>query len=89
MSLKVAEMKDIQLHNGRVDAEKGASQAVEHNETLSSSESTSFDLKKLDYGHNGIKGLIQSPYVLGAAFLASLGGFSFGYGQCIRPKHQV
>lgn len=28
----------------------------------------------------GIKGLANSPYVFGAAFLASFGGFSFGYG---------
>lgn len=35
----------------------------------------------VSYGPNGIRGLISSPYVLGAAFLASLGGFSFGYDQ--------
>lgn len=28
----------------------------------------------------GIKGLAKSPYVFGAALLASFGGFSFGYG---------
>ncbi|KAF4553587.1 Sugar (and other) transporter-like protein 63 [Elsinoe fawcettii] len=33
------------------------------------------------YGPDGIRGLRVSPYVLGAAFLASLGGFSFGYDQ--------
>jgi MFS family permease len=33
------------------------------------------------YGKNGLPGLISSPYVFGAAFLASLGGFSFGYDQ--------
>lgn len=33
------------------------------------------------YGPQGIKGLVSSPYVFGAAFLASLGGFSFGYDQ--------
>ncbi|KAL4901549.1 hypothetical protein BDW74DRAFT_170018 [Aspergillus multicolor] len=33
------------------------------------------------YGPNGIRGLVSSPYVLGAAGLASLGGFSFGYDQ--------
>lgn len=27
-----------------------------------------------------IRGLVHSPYVLGAALLASFGGFSFGYG---------
>lgn len=33
------------------------------------------------YGPNGIRGLFSSGYVFGAAFLASLGGFSFGYDQ--------
>lgn len=33
------------------------------------------------YGPGGIKGLLGSPFVFGAAFLASLGGFSFGYDQ--------
>ena len=35
----------------------------------------------LSYGPGGIKELISSGYVFGAAFLASLGGFSFGYDQ--------
>ncbi|KAH7232480.1 general substrate transporter [Fusarium solani] len=33
------------------------------------------------YGPPGIRGLAASPYVLGASFLASMGGFSFGYDQ--------
>ncbi|KAF2152238.1 putative transporter [Myriangium duriaei CBS 260.36] len=33
------------------------------------------------YGKNGVAGLVSSTYVFGAAFLASLGGFSFGYDQ--------
>ncbi|KAF2090065.1 general substrate transporter [Saccharata proteae CBS 121410] len=33
------------------------------------------------YGPSGFRGIIGSPYVFGAAFLASLGGFSFGYDQ--------
>lgn len=35
----------------------------------------------VSYGHNGIRGLFSSHIVFGAAFLASLGGFSFGYDQ--------
>lgn len=35
----------------------------------------------LAYGPDGIRGIVGSPYVFGAAFLASLGGFSFGYDQ--------
>jgi hypothetical protein len=33
------------------------------------------------YGPNGVRGIIGSPYILFAAFVASLGGFSFGYDQ--------
>ncbi|KAJ5966554.1 hypothetical protein N7481_013268 [Penicillium waksmanii] len=33
------------------------------------------------YGPDGVRGLFSSGYVFGAAFLASLGGFSFGYDQ--------
>ncbi|KAI0426454.1 general substrate transporter [Xylaria sp. FL1042] len=33
------------------------------------------------YHNGGISALVRSPYVLGAAALASLGGFSFGYDQ--------
>lgn len=35
----------------------------------------------VSYGPGGIRGLASNPYVFGAAFLASLGGFSFGYDQ--------
>lgn len=37
------------------------------------------------YDAEGIRGMFRSPYVLGAAILASFGGFSFGYGQTISP----
>lgn len=37
--------------------------------------------ENLSYGSSGIKGIIESPYVCAAAFLASMGGFSFGYGM--------
>lgn len=33
------------------------------------------------YGKTGVRGLIGSPYIFGAALLASMGGFSFGYDQ--------
>lgn len=35
----------------------------------------------LAYGPTGVRGHFSSGYVFGAAFLASLGGFSFGYDQ--------
>lgn len=37
--------------------------------------------EQVSYGPGGVRGLVSSPYILGAAFLASLGGFSFGYDQ--------
>ncbi|KAM0550290.1 hypothetical protein ACHAPJ_008960 [Fusarium lateritium] len=36
---------------------------------------------ELSYDDNGLAGIIRSPYVFGAALLASFGGFSFGYDQ--------
>ena len=41
------------------------------------------ELATLDitYDSNGIKGFLHSPFVCGAALLASFGGFSFGYGR--------
>ena len=47
---------------------------------LSMNQQDPFDYDKLHYGNTGLKGLVSSPYVFGAAFLASMGGFSFGYG---------
>lgn len=35
----------------------------------------------ISYDNKGISGIIRSPYVFGAALLASFGGFSFGYDQ--------
>ena len=32
------------------------------------------------YGYAGVRGIFASPYVFGAALLASMGGFSYGYG---------
>lgn len=37
--------------------------------------------ENLAYGPDGIRGLVGNSYVFGAAALASLGGFSFGYDQ--------
>ncbi|KAI7554873.1 hexose carrier protein [Hortaea werneckii] len=37
--------------------------------------------EQVSYGPGGVRGIISNPYCFGAAFLASLGGFSFGYDQ--------
>lgn len=74
--------QDVKLD---LDVEK-TTNMTEHNENVLSTSPTPdtpnpFDYEKLSYGSNGLKGLLESPYVLGAAFLASMGGFSFGYGK--------
>lgn len=38
-------------------------------------------VESISYGPGGMRGIISNTYVFGAAFLASLGGFSFGYDQ--------
>lgn len=44
----------------------------------------------IEYDSNGPAGIFRSPYVFGAALLASLGGFSFGYGKVIvKPLQSV
>lgn len=58
---------------------------VEHNETLAKRKvDANVDVLAQDipYGPSGVKGILSSgPYILSAAFLASMGGFSFGYDQ--------
>ncbi|GAW26941.1 putative quinate transport protein [Rosellinia necatrix] len=55
----------------------GADKAhVDHAEELRRGESS-----EIEYGKGGLSSLVESPYVLGAAALASCGGFSFGYDQ--------
>ena len=33
------------------------------------------------YGRSGVRAFFSSPYVFAAALLASMGGFSYGYGK--------
>lgn len=35
----------------------------------------------VSYGYSGARAFLASPYVFGAALLASMGGFSYGYGM--------
>jgi hypothetical protein len=46
-------------------------------------------VEQVSYGPKGIRGLVSSPSVLGASFLASLGGFSFRYDQGAIPVVNV
>lgn len=65
-----------------IKSEKEA-MSLEHEENgHDSSKEDSFDnsVDNVDYGMNSIRSWVTSPYVFGAALLASMGGFSYGYG---------
>lgn len=53
---------------------------VDEQETTRRASEVLLNHENLSYGSSGLKGIIESPYVCAAAFLASMGGFSFGYG---------
>jgi MFS family permease len=62
----------------------GDDTAAVHREVITPIETANLPTSLADdvsYGPEGIAGVIASPYVFGAALLASLGGFSFGYDQ--------
>ncbi|ETS81139.1 hypothetical protein PFICI_06141 [Pestalotiopsis fici W106-1] len=62
------------------NSNKEPTAATEHHEkSPNGPEATLFE--DVSYGSSGVHGLLGSPYVTGAAALASLGGFSFGYDQ--------
>lgn len=54
---------------------------VHHEEDVINGVDTLHLAEHVSYGDTGLRGLVASPYVFGAAFLASLGGASFGYDQ--------
>jgi hypothetical protein len=47
-----------------------------------------FRVEQIAYERNGIKGILNSPFVCGAALLASFGGFSFGYGKSFTMEYK-
>ncbi|KAJ5389731.1 uncharacterized protein N7496_000799 [Penicillium cataractarum] len=71
----MAELKDT----SGAAAEKITS--FEHDENRSDDESPEMPSIDINYDSNGVRGILNSPYVFGAALLASFGGFSFGYDQ--------
>ncbi|KAF9693946.1 hypothetical protein EKO04_007741 [Ascochyta lentis] len=65
----------------RVDTNKEEPAVNEHNE-YATGDSTSLNLQQIiAYDAGGPMGIVRSPYVFGAALLASFGGFPFGYDQ--------
>ena len=69
---------DLEKHAQAISHEK-SNNGTEHHEDSSIPE-TLLDTE-ITYDNNGISGIVRSPYVFGAALLASFGGFSFGYDQ--------
>lgn len=65
------------------DAEKGhvSLEHEEHGHVHSSKDEGLEDaVDDVASGMNGISSWVKSPFVFGAALLASMGGFSYGYG---------
>lgn len=62
--------------------------SVDHEEhTTKTVETPELATVDVTYDSSGIKGLLHSPFVCGAALLASFGGFSFGYGKSGLARH--
>jgi len=63
------------------DKDQGTTEQHERLHTIDTADLPVHIAENIAYGPNGIRGLISSPYIFSASFLASLGGFSFGYDQ--------
>lgn len=66
------------IKNGSEQASKKASFIHDEDGT---DDHPNFALEEITYESNGPKGIFNSPFVCGAALLASFGGLSFGYGE--------
>lgn len=67
--------------------EKTAS--IGHDEFAGTIETPELATADITYDRNGIKGILRSPFVCGAAMLASFGGFSFGYGTSRHARSAI
>ncbi|KAI5273173.1 hexose carrier protein [Aureobasidium subglaciale] len=65
----------------KVETYGTSSEHNEHLETIHTADLPQNLAGDVAYGKDGFMGIIESPFVFGAAMLASLGGFSFGYDQ--------
>lgn len=87
-----ARNQHIQSHSHLPSLASSATANMETKESLNNSQAADSQVEDADgpiqhgtaiisYDSNGLGGIVRSPYVLGAAALASFGGFSFGYGM--------
>lgn len=58
-------------------------------EEVVSKETPTLYAEEVHYGYSGAKGMLKSPYVFGATLLASMGGFSYGYGMSLPITYYV
>jgi hypothetical protein len=66
-----------------LDAEK-IDPRIEHHEDVKLGGTEFVRLaEEAHYGPSGVKAFFSSPFVFGAAMLASMGGFSYGYGLLV------
>lgn len=68
------------IKNGSEQASKKASFFHDEDGT---DDQPKFVVEDVTYESNGLKGIVNSPFVCGAALLASFGGLSFGYGAIL------
>lgn len=69
----------LSLINAMTGSSKDIAKSSEHENVPPANPDAWVD--SVSYGPGGMRGLFSNSYVFGAAFLASLGGFSFGYDQ--------
>ncbi|EOO01193.1 putative high-affinity glucose protein [Phaeoacremonium minimum UCRPA7] len=72
---------DLKINQGAPAPEESVLASSEHEEGAAKILPQDAFAEDVAYGQDGLRGLLGSSYVFGAAFLASLGGFSFGYDQ--------
>ena len=72
---------DLKITQGAPAPEDSVLASSEHEEGAAKILPQDAFAEDVAYGQDGLRGLLGSSYVFGAAFLASLGGFSFGYDQ--------
>lgn len=66
-----------------ITSDEAGVEQIEHRPHTANDDPCLNPAENVSYGRTGIRGVVASPYVFGAAMLASMGGFSFGYDQSV------